>query len=402
MSSIGTGDELHCAIKFYSLAAAVPLATVEPPPPNAGAQADGNRKRNRGAADESSILRRLRSLLSSFGLSTFGRAMALNWLERELVSADDACVRVRRWVLMLLNGQRRPPGESVDSFQRGCPQLLPQLRARPFWTEAELPWLKQVRAAFPAIKRELLALRRGGAAGSQGFQPYRAPRGGAAGPTTDRSKSTHDATDGIGSVAVSTGQWNVFYLLLHNLDFSSNCKRCPHTMALLGQGNDALPGCTSYHHAFFSVLAPGTHVTPHHGPTNKKLRCHLPLVVPKGARCGLRVGSEEHVVVEGEPFVFDDSFEHEAWNKDNTQSRIVLIFDVWHPDLTPKEVKFLTFLQNTSMRAAKRATSSSASGDGGHDPTSDWSDDNFFSVIDAARSVPVDASAIWSSEFNAN
>ena len=107
-------------------------------------------------------------------------------------------------------------------------------------------------------------------------------------------------------------------------------------------------------------------------------------------------------MVEGEPFVFDDSFEHEAWNKDDNHSRIVLIFDIWHPDLTPKEVKFLTFLQNTSMRAAKRATSGGGTGGGDGSAASERSDDNFFSVIDAARSVPVDASAIWSNEFNAN
>ena len=50
---------------------------------------------------------------------------------------------------------------------------------------------------------------------------------------------------------------------------------------------ERIPG--AYGHAFFSALAPGTHVTPHHGPTNKKLRLHLPLVIPPppGRRDGM-------------------------------------------------------------------------------------------------------------------
>lgn len=42
--------------------------------------------------------------------------------------------------------------------------------------------------------------------------------------------------------------------------------------------------------------------------------------------------------------VFDDSFQHEAWNDNAEQPRLVLIFDIWHPDLTPSEVKFLQFM----------------------------------------------------------
>ena len=62
--------------------------------------------------------------------------------------------------------------------------------------------------------------------------------------------------------------------------------------------------------------------------------CHLPLVVP--ADCGLRVGDERRDVVRGEAWAFDDSINHEAWNN-SAEDRIVLIFDVWHPDLTEQE-----------------------------------------------------------------
>lgn len=145
----------------------------------------------------------------------------------------------------------------------------------------------------------------------------------------------------------TSSEWNVYYLFLHNMEFHSNQEKCPKTVACIRN----VPN--EYHHAFFSSLAPNTHITPHHGPTNRKLRIHLPLVVPDG-ECILRVGKERIQVQEGKCYVFDDSFEHEAWNSDASNARIVLIIDVWHPELSSSEVKFFTFLQNTQLRMEKK------------------------------------------------
>ena len=91
----------------------------------------------------------------------------------------------------------------------------------------------------------------------------------------------------------------------------------------------------------FSKLKPGARIDPHTGLLNCRLICHLPLVVPDG--CGLRVGDERRDVVRGEVWTFDDSINHEAWNN-STDDRIVLIFDVWHPDLTEQERRDITLL----------------------------------------------------------
>jgi aspartate beta-hydroxylase len=81
-------------------------------------------------------------------------------------------------------------------------------------------------------------------------------------------------------------------------------------------------------------LAPGTHILPHHGVTNARVVTHLPLIVPDD--CALRVGGEEHAWQEGRCVTFDDTFEHEAWNRSG-QTRVVLILDSWSPYLTPVE-----------------------------------------------------------------
>jgi len=106
----------------------------------------------------------------------------------------------------------------------------------------------------------------------------------------------------------------------------------------------------NYHHAFFSALTPGTHVTPHNGPTGKKLRVHLPLVGVEGAR--MRVGDEIKYLKQDECIIFDDSFNHEAWN-DGEQTRINLILDFWHPELSDDEVKFFTMLLKSKLKGEK-------------------------------------------------
>lgn len=68
--------------------------------------------------------------------------------------------------------------------------------------------------------------------------------------------------------------------------------------------NELIPN--NYHHAFFSALTTKSHIMKHHGPTNKKLRFHLPLMGVQNSR--LRVDKETREQVAGKAYVFDDSF----------------------------------------------------------------------------------------------
>lgn len=97
----------------------------------------------------------------------------------------------------------------------------------------------------------------------------------------------------------------------------------------------SIPGATSAGSVFFAAATPGTHIIPHCGPHNLRIRGHLGIIVPPG--CEMRVGHETHPWQEGKILVFDDSFEHEIWNR-SQGTRIVLIFDVWHPELTEIEI----------------------------------------------------------------
>ena len=61
-----------------------------------------------------------------------------------------------------------------------------------------------------------------------------------------------------------------------------------------------------------SVLSGSTHLAPHHGIMNTKLRAHLPLLIPTDPAPVLVVAGTNLTWTEGNIIVFDDTFEHEV------------------------------------------------------------------------------------------
>ena len=112
-----------------------------------------------------------------------------------------------------------------------------------------------------------------------------------------------------------------------------NAARCPKTMDALGKVPLSNIGSRTPS-VLFSMLRPGAHIPPHHGMLNSRLICHLPLIVPEG--CWLRVGNETRTVEAGKMMIFDDSIEHEAKNESG-EVRIILLFDIWRPELNEAE-----------------------------------------------------------------
>lgn len=134
--------------------------------------------------------------------------------------------------------------------------------------------------------------------------------------------------------------WTAIHLWQNGRRVEANAAHCPQTMALLATlPQPVIPGACQ--NAMFSLLAPGTAIPPHVGINNARLVCHLPLIVPDG--CWFRVGAETRPWRRGEAFVFDDTIEHEAMNPSD-QLRVVLIFDIWHPDLSAAERDAVTTL----------------------------------------------------------
>eukprot|EP00074_Homo_sapiens_P092005 XP_016868913.1 aspartyl/asparaginyl beta-hydroxylase isoform X5 [Homo sapiens] len=160
------------------------------------------------------------------------------------------------------------------------------------------------------------------------------------------------------------GDWSQFTLWQQGRRNENACKGAPKTCTLLEKFPETT-GCRRGQ-IKYSIMHPGTHVWPHTGPTNCRLRMHLGLVIPKegckircanetknGDFCPYVPGSEiKHshntgggaysleTWEEGKVLIFDDSFEHEVW-QDASSFRLIFIVDVWHPELTPQQRRSL-------------------------------------------------------------
>lgn len=185
------------------------------------------------------------------------------------------------------------------------------------WAErAEFPWMDKVEAATEAIRGELLQILEEDAA----FRPY---------VEAIEGRPNFDNLGLLGNPA-----WSAFYLWKDGAIVPENAARCPRTIeALEDVPLCRIPGRTPS--VLFSLLQPGAHIPPHHGFMNSRYICHLPLVVPEN--CAMRVGSETRPWKVGEACIFDDSIEHEAWNRNAEHLRVVMIFDIWRPELSETE-----------------------------------------------------------------
>jgi aspartyl/asparaginyl beta-hydroxylase (cupin superfamily) len=193
---------------------------------------------------------------------------------------------------------------------------FPAVPEAEFPERAQFPWLAELEAAAADIASELNAVMAAERAELVPYVQYDATV-----PMRQWKELNHSL------------DWTAIHLILRGERVEANARHCPRTMAMLERlPQPHIPGYTP--NAMFSLLAPHTHIPPHHGVANFRLVCHLPLIVP--GKCWFRCGEERREWHVGEAFVFDDTIEHEAAN-DSDELRAVLIVDVWNPALSGRE-----------------------------------------------------------------
>ena len=89
----------------------------------------------------------------------------------------------------------------------------------------------------------------------------------------------------------------------------------------------------------FSALGAEQLIPPHYGVANTDMTVHLPVVTSPDS--AIRVADTLYEWQEGKVFAFDDAFLHESWNR-GPRTRVNLLFEVWHPDLTTDEQNAVT------------------------------------------------------------
>jgi aspartate beta-hydroxylase len=201
-----------------------------------------------------------------------------------------------------------------DPRQKPTFLFFPGLPATPYLDKGLILEIEELEAATPDIRAELQALLPSSSGRERVFH------------TGELEQANLRGLD-------EPPSWNGYYFFRHGERRADNCAACPITAAAL----DALPLARVRGHGpevLYSVFSPGTHLLPHRGVTNTRVVGHLPLMIPDD--CALRVGGEDHHWREGEVVVFDDTYEHEAWNRSD-RTRVVMIFDLWNPFLSQPE-----------------------------------------------------------------
>ena len=202
--------------------------------------------------------------------------------------------------------------------QRPSPSLfyLPGLTSKPFWDTSTFPWYSRLLESQSAILSEYKML--------------------------SASKPSDYGTDEDHKLHEGTWAWHS--LVTKGKVRGDAALSCPITSEFLfsSVGEDLLTD-VPFAYAFFSTLHSNATISSHHGPCNIRLRCHLPLLVPEinenettESLIGMKVGGKTVKWEIGKPLLFDDTYEHEVWNKTRNE-RVVLLFDVWHPDLSIAE-----------------------------------------------------------------
>jgi aspartate beta-hydroxylase len=243
-------------------------------------------------------------------------------LERSLAdSGFPAGARPRRFQesIEILTGRRQVELQ----LQRPGGYLYPGLPQRRYYDRSEFPWAAQIEAEAAMMRAELSALL---ASGPDRFTPYMAK---------DPTRPSHDFHG-----MVDNPEWSTLYLWQNGRAVDEHVAHCPGTFAAIRE-LDVPYITTRAPSILFSRLSPGARIPPHTGVLNARLICHLPLIVPPD--CGFRVGGETRQWKEGELLVFDDTVEHEAWN-DSDEDRVILIFDIWRPELDADERLAITAL----------------------------------------------------------
>lgn len=135
--------------------------------------------------------------------------------------------------------------------------------------------------------------------------------------------NVHDITPDASSISRDAG-WKIFPLIAYGIRSQPNIELCPQTWRLVRR----IPGLKT---AMFSLLEPGKRIPAHRGPYNGVLRLHLGLRIPEPReRAGIRIGEERRHWEEGRVLIFDDAYDHEAWNE-TSDMRVVLFVDFVKP-----------------------------------------------------------------------
>ena len=199
----------------------------------------------------------------------------------------------------------------VNNIFRPAPQLFtfPGLTSLPIWDKTLIPAVSILEDNFSSIKAEYLK---------------------------NRTNLNNDYKIG-NDHALHKGEWEWSNYIAKGQKITSFKKTFPITSEILDNISDKMENIP-FSYCFFSKLHAKSSIAPHYGPTNIRLRVHLGIDVPDD--CSIEIAGKNVRWAEGKCLVFDDTYLHSVENRSDKQ-RVILLLDLWHPDLYPEEKEAL-------------------------------------------------------------
>jgi beta-hydroxylase len=192
-------------------------------------------------------------------------------------------------------------GRAVTGFVERMNLKYSRVGNPPVYDNAVFPWAAEIEAEWGKMRAEL-----------------------------DRLLTRKDELPGFHEIAADVRtisadrNWKTFLICGYGLRSEEAIHACPETWRLVQK----IPGLKT---ALFSIFEPGKHLPPHRGPYNGVLRFHLGLIVPDHPdKIAIRVANRVCHWQEGKALIFDDAYEHEAWNHSD-EVRVVLFVDFVKP-----------------------------------------------------------------------
>eukprot|EP01080_Neovahlkampfia_damariscottae_P001700 gene1700-469_t len=222
-------------------------------------------------------------------------------MDQEILKKIEKCPpRLNKAIVSFQNGDSRKHGRQYPTFL-----FYPELETKPFYDEKDFLWSSELKKNYKRIQEEFSKLK------------------------VEEFKDIKSSTDGT---------WKQFSFYSEGKKMEENCKKCPFTFEMIEKVTDLMKDlCIGY--VYFSVISPGTHIFTHHGVSNIRLRCQLPIFVQE--ECWLRVEDQVRYYQEGNVMIFDDSYDHEVKHEGFLTNRVVLLIDFFHPDLSQLEKELI-------------------------------------------------------------
>jgi aspartyl/asparaginyl beta-hydroxylase (cupin superfamily) len=219
---------------------------------------------------------------------------------------------------------------TVSNFLQHAHSYVPGLTVQKFWNVQTMPWCQSLSTYYPQIQQELVRAlshmetiqsntHKQGVTTSDSDLVW-------AGPQTEDASSYGKGWQTLG--LYDKGVWD-----------GPNVHKFPITAQAIRDSNVPLV------EAFFASMEPKSKIKMHSDFTNFVLTVHLPLIIPQNGKnmCRLTIADETRQWINGQLMMFDTSLMHDAINETD-ETRYILMFRVWHPDLTQAERDALQLL----------------------------------------------------------